>query len=156
MNLPGFGGIAAVVAGEGAPLLRVHSINAWASAAEMLPLQLHFSHSRPMLTPDLPGCGLSNRPDTGYSPRLMTHAGHACAAPVDTVALSLRCARLVRAAAARTADHHSLSRISPTGFSGRRSWRGAPGRTRQVPAVLRLLRGRAGGLRCFAGLPGRA
>ncbi len=161
LHLPGFGQVTATVSGQGAPLLLLHSINAAASAAEMLPLHLHFSQGRTVLTPDLPGYGLSDRPDTPYSPRLMTDALHACTAllrqrcggaAVDAVAVSLGCEFLARAAAERPADYRSLSLISPTGFSGRRSWRGAPGSTREVPGMLRLLRGPGWGAALFRGL----
>ena len=161
LPLPGFGRVAAVVAGLGAPLLLLHSINASASAAEMLPLHAHFSHGRTVLSPDLPGYGLSDRPDVAYTPRLMTDALHAFTAQlrqrcggaqVDAVALSLGCEYLARAAAERPADYRSVSLISPTGFTGRRSWRGAPGSTREVPGMMRLLRGPGWGAALFRGL----
>ena len=161
LQLPGFGRIAAVLAGQGAPLLLVHSINASASAAEMLPLHTHFSHSRTVLSPDLPGYGLSDRPDVAYTPRLMTDALHVCTAwlrqhcggaPVDAVALSLGCEFLARAAAERPGAHRSLSLISPTGFNGRRVWRRAPGSTREVPGMLAALRGPGWGGAVFRGL----
>jgi pimeloyl-ACP methyl ester carboxylesterase len=161
LQLPGFGRMAGVLAGQGPPLLLVHSINASASAAEMRPLHTHFSHSRTVLSPDLPGYGLSDRPDVPYSPRLMTDALHACTAwlrqhcggaPVDALALSLGCEFLARAAAERPADYRSLSLVSPTGFTGRRVWRAAPGSTREVRGMLALLRGPGWGGALFRGL----
>ena len=43
---PGTGRLSAYVAGEGVPLLLVHSINAAASAAEMRPLHEHYRATR--------------------------------------------------------------------------------------------------------------
>ena len=161
LQLPGFGRMGAVVAGQGAPLLLVHSVNAAATAAEVRPLHTHFSASRTVLSLDLPGYGLSDRPDTAYSPRLMTDALHAATAwlrqrcggaPVDALALSLGCEFLARAAAEQPADYRSLALVSPTGFMGSRVWRGAPGSTRAVPGMLKLLRGPGWGGALFRGL----
>ncbi len=159
--LPGFGRVAAFLAGQGAPLLLVHSVNAAASAAEVRPLHEHFRASRTVLSIDLPGYGLSDRPDVAYTPRLMTDALHAAVAllrqrcggaPVDALALSLGCEFLARAAAERPGDFRSLALVSPTGFMGSKVWRGAPGSTRQVPGLLKVLRGPGWGGALFRSL----
>lgn len=161
LQLPGFGRVAAFVDGTGPPLLLLHSVNAAASAAEVRTLHTHFSASRTVLSPDLPGYGLSDRPDLAYRPRLMTDALHACTAwlrqrcggaPVDALALSLGCEFLARAAAERPADYRGLALVSPTGFMGSKVWRAAPGTTREVPGMLKLLRGPGWGGALFRGL----
>ena len=55
---------------EGAPLVLLHSINAVPSAMEMRPLFEHYRDKRPVWVPDLPGFGLSDRPDVAYNPSL--------------------------------------------------------------------------------------
>lgn len=161
IQMPGFGRVAAYLAGQGAPLLLVHSVNAAASAAEVRPLHEHFRASRTVLSIDLPGYGLSDRPDVAYTPRLMTDALHAAVAllrqrcggaPVAALALSLGCEFLARAAAERPADYAHLALVSPTGFMGSKVWRGAPGSTRQVPGLLKILRGPGWGAALFRGL----
>ena len=62
------------MAGQGPPLLLVHSINAAASAAELRPLHEHYRASRTVFTIDLPGYGFSERSDRAYTPALMTDA----------------------------------------------------------------------------------
>ena len=52
---------------EGAPLVLLHSINAAPSAMEMRPLFEHYRDKRPVWVPDLPGFGISDRPDVAYS-----------------------------------------------------------------------------------------
>ena len=161
LQLPGFGQVVACVAGQGAPLLLLHSVNAAASAAEVRTLHEHFRHSRTVLSIDLPGYGLSDRPDAAYTPRLMTDALHVATAwlrqrcggaPVDALALSLGCEFLARAAVEQPAAYRSLALVSPTGFMGTRVWRGAPGSTRAVPGLLKVLRGPGWGGALFRGL----
>ena len=143
------------------PLLLVHSINASASAAEVAPLFEHFKTSRPVLALDLPGYGFSDRADRPYTPRLMTDALHAAVlqmqarfgpGPVDAMAVSLGCEYLARAAAEQPAHYRRLALVSPTGFSGKRAWRGPPGSTRAVPGMLKVLRGPGWGGALFRGL----
>ena len=144
------GRLSAYVAGQGPPLLLVHSVNAAASAAEVRPLHEHYRASRTVFSIDLPGYGFSDRSDRPYTPRLMTDALHAIvaeihrrcgSAPVDGLALSLACEFLARAAVERPADYRRLALVSPTGFRGSRAWRAAPGSTRGLPWLHRLLRG---------------
>lgn len=144
------GRLSAYVAGDGPPLLLIHSINATASAAEMRPLHEHYRATRTVFSIDLPGYGFSDRSDRDYTPRLMTDAIHAATdqvrvrcgtAPIDALALSLSCEFLARAAVEAPAPYRSVSLVSPTGFRGLRSWRGAPGSTRGKPWLYRALRG---------------
>lgn len=133
------GRLSAYVAGSGPPMLLVHSINASASAAEMLPLHEHYLHTRTVFSLDLPGYGFSERSDRDYTPRLMTDAIHAVVEQIrlrcgprtiDALALSLSCEYLARAAVETPARFRSSALVSPTGFTGLRSWRGPPGSTR--------------------------
>ena len=155
------GRLSAYVSGRGPPLLLVHSVNAAASAAEVRPLHEHYRRSRTVFSLDLPGYGHSERSDRAYTPRLMTDALHATVAqihqrcgpaPVDALALSLASEFVARAAVERPADYRSLALVSPTGFMGRRVWRGAPGSTRRVPGMMTLLRGPGWGGALFRGL----
>ncbi len=155
------GRLSAVVAGQGPPLLLVHSVNAAASVAEMRPLHQHGLATHTVFSIDLPGFGESQRGDRPYTPRLMTDALHAALAlirtrcgalPVQAVALSLGCEFLARAAAEAPDAFCSLALVSPTGFNGRKTWRGAPGSTRAVPGLLGVLRGPGWGGALFRGL----
>ena len=160
-ELSGFGRVVAYRAGQGPPLLLVHSVNAAASAAEVRPLHGHYSAGRTVFSIDLPGYGLSDRPDVDYTPRLMTDALHALvtqirqrcgAAPIDALALSLASEFLARAAVERPSDFRSLALVSPTGFRGTSTWRAAPLSTRRVPGLLGLLHGPGWGGALFRGL----
>ena len=146
------GRLSAYVAGEGPPLLLLHSVNAAASAAEVRPLHEHYRATRTVFSLDLPGYGFSDRVDRSYGPRLMTNAVHdmverirqLCGpVPVDALAVSLSSEFLARAASESPGLYRSVSLVSPTGFQGLRPWRGAPGTTRGSPRVYRALRGPA-------------
>ena len=143
-----FDGKACFVAGQGPPLLLVHSVNAAASAAEVRPLYDHCRKLRTVFAIELPGFGQSDRSDRPYTPRLMTDALHDVAAqirkrcgsaPLDAMALSLSCEFLARAAMEQPARWGRLALVSPTGFKGQRTWRGAPGSTRAMPGLHRAL-----------------
>ncbi len=142
------GGIACWTAGSGPPLLLVHSVNATASAAEVRPLFEHARRSRTVFAIELPGYGHSDRSDRDYTPRVMTDALHAVAArirqrcgpgPIDALAVSLTCEYLARAAVEQPQHWRRLALVSPTGFNGRKVRRAAPGSTRVVPWLYRLL-----------------
>ena len=144
------GRLSAYTAGQGPPLLLVHSVNAAASAAEVRPLFEHFRASRTVYAIDLPGYGFSDRPDVDYTPRLMTGALHAMSdaiaqrhrgAPLDAMALSLSCEFLARAATESPGRYRSLALVSPTGLRGARALRKPPGETLAMPWMLALLRG---------------
>lgn len=150
----GAGRLSAYVAGQGPALLLVHSINAAASAAEVRPLHERYAATRTVFSIDLPGYGFADRSNREYTPRLMTDALHAVVeqihvrcgpAPIDALALSLSSEYLARAAAEAPACYRSVALVSPTGFSGSRSWREAPGTTRGLPWLYRALRGPGAG-----------
>ena len=155
------GRISAYVAGQGPPLLLVHSVNAAACAAEVLPLYEHYRQTRTVFAIDLPGYGFSERSDRAYTPRLMTDALHAMAAqvqkrcgsvPIDALALSLACEFLARAGVEAPATWRSLALVSPTGFSGKRKRRAPAGSTLGMPWLHKLLRGPGWGGALFRGL----
>ena len=143
-----FDGLVCYIAGNGPPLLLVHSINAAPSAAEVRPLFDHYRRTHTVFAPDLPGFGASPRPDRAYTPRLMTDALQAVAAqirlrcgqvPIDALATSLSCEFLARAAMEWPAAWGRLALVSPSGLDGKRARRGAPGSTRAVPGLHALL-----------------
>jgi pimeloyl-ACP methyl ester carboxylesterase len=137
-----FDGIGCYVAGQGPPLLLVHSVNAAASVAEVAPLFDHYRAARTVFALDLPGFGFSDRSDRPYTPRLMTDALHAVAtqiqkrcgpAPLDALAVSLGCEFLARAAAEQPGLWGRLALVSPTGFRGQQPYRAPAGSTRAMP-----------------------
>lgn len=139
-----FDGVHCFVAGQGPPLLLVHSINAAASSHEVKPLFDHWQATRTVFAPDLPGFGASERHDAAYTPRLYTDTLHALVqqvqarcgpAPVDALAVSLGCEFLARAAAERPATFGRLALVSPTGLNGTTPRRGPAGATRAVPGL---------------------
>lgn len=142
-----FGDLSCYVAGQGTPLLLVHSMNATGSAAEMRPLLNHWRATRTVFAIDLPGFGLSDRSDRPCNARLMTDALHAMAqqihsrcgaAPIDALALSTGCEFLARAASERPAAWGRLALVSPTGLGDGKPRRGAPGSTRGLRWLHRL------------------
>ena len=155
------GRLSLYAAGQGPPLLLVHSINASASAAEVRPLHEHYRATRSVFSIDLPGYGFSDRSDRAYTPRLMTDALHAtleqirsrCGpGPVDALAVSLSCEYLARAASEAPAALRSLALVSPTGFNGGRARRGPAGSTLALPWLHRAVRGPGWGPALFRGL----
>ncbi len=143
LRLPGVGRVSYYQAGigSGTPLLLVHSINAAPSAFEMRPLFEHYRGSRPVLAPDLPGFGFSERSDRRYSPELFQEAlkgllREVIREPADVVAFSLSAE--FAAAVAQSAPEliRSLVLISPTGFSTRTMPGGTTGE--RVHGVLSL------------------
>ncbi|CAN5305163.1 alpha/beta fold hydrolase [soil metagenome] len=148
------GQLSVYVEGVGPPLLLIHSINASGSAAEMRPLHEHYRASHTVYSVDLPGFGFSDRSNRVYTPRLMTDAVHAFTAwvqtrhvpaPIDALALSLSSEYLARAASEEADKYRSVALVSPTGFSGMKSWRRAPGSTRGLPWLYKTLRGPGSG-----------
>ncbi len=136
------------VAGDGPPVLLVHSINAAAGAHEMRPLTERLAATHTVYVPDLPGFGASERRDVAYSPRLYTDALHAVTdtirarhgtAPLPALALSLGCEFLARAAGERPAVYARLALVSPTGLMGTTARRGPAGASRAVPGLHAVL-----------------
>ena len=108
---------------EGTPLVLLHSINAVPSAMELRPLFEHYRDKRPVWVPDLPGFGLSDRPDVAYSPSLyarwLAEWLDSLDQPADVVALSLTGEFMARAILEQGVKVRSLSLISPTGVGVR-------------------------------------
>lgn len=134
------------VAGDGAPLVLFHSINAAGSAAEVKPIFEHYRGGRRVFAPDLPGFGFADRSDRDYSVRLYTDAVHDMIdeidgdAPVDAMALSLTSEFLARAAAERPERFRSLTFVTPTGFrKGSDALREPEGETREMAWLYKLL-----------------
>lgn len=133
------------VAGSGAPLLLVHSVNAAANAYEVRPLFEHYRASRRVYALDLPGFGFSRRGDREYTPRLMTDAIHDVldeialerGGPVDALALSLGGEFLARAASERPERFGSVALVTPTGFGKSEQFYGRLGSTRGSAALKR-------------------
>ena len=149
------------MAGEGPPLLLIHSVNAAASAAEVRPLHDHFERTRTVFSIDLPGYGLSDRSDRAYTPRVMTDALHAATAlirqrtgaqAVDALAVSLSSEFLARAATEAPAHYRSVALVSPTGLGRKDKRRGPEGSTLAMPWLLSALRGPGWGGLLFKGL----
>ena len=106
----------------GRPVVFIHSINAAGSSYELKPLFDYFRGKRPLYALDLPGFGLSERSGRVYSPRLYEDAivdflSSQVGGAADIVALSLGCEFAARAALARPDLVHSITMISPSGFS---------------------------------------
>lgn len=127
------------VAGDGPPLLLLHSINATSSAFEVRPIFEHYRHTRRVFAPDLPGFGFSDRSDRDYSVRLYTDAVHDMLdlvgddEPVDVLALSLSSEFVARAAVERPERIRRLMLVTPTGFNrGAHKMRAPAGETREV------------------------
>jgi pimeloyl-ACP methyl ester carboxylesterase len=126
IRIPDFGQVSYYSAGpgQGRPLVLIHSINAAPSAYEMKPLFDRYRSERPVLAPDLPGFGFSDRPDIHYTPDVFVKAlaeflRRVVVAPADLVALSLGCEFAARLAAELPEQVNSLVLLSPTGFSTR-------------------------------------
>jgi pimeloyl-ACP methyl ester carboxylesterase len=137
------------VAGFGAPVLLVHSINAAASAYEVGPIFEHLRHKHSVYAVDLPGFGFSDRSDRRYDVSLFVSAvddmldvieRDVGATPVDALAISLGAEFLARAAVSSPHRFRSLALVTPTGFnSGADRLRDAPGSTREVPGLHAVL-----------------
>ncbi|MFK7888072.1 MAG: alpha/beta fold hydrolase [Gammaproteobacteria bacterium] len=131
------------VAGEGAPLLLIHSINAAGSVYEVKPIFEHYRRTRRVYALDLPGFGFSERSARRYDVALYTSALDAMfevmnvdndGQSVDALALSLSSEFLARVASnARHEALRSLALITPTGFNrGADQMREAQGSTREM------------------------
>lgn len=137
------------VAGEGAPLLLIHSINAAGSAYEIRPIFEHARRSRRVYAPDLPGFGFSERSRRPYEVPLYVAAIRHCLdiiaadagdEPVDALALSLSSEFLARAATRAPERFRSLTLVTPTGFrAGSSALRAPEGQTRELPGLHAVL-----------------
>lgn len=143
------GRVSTYVAGEGRPMVLVHSINAAGSAYEMRPLFERLRDRRRVLAPDLPGFGFSDRSVRSYDVRLFVDAvldvidladELSPGVEVDLVALSLAGEFAARAATERAERIRSLTLINPTGFDRNADRLREPGATRELPGFLSVLR----------------
>ncbi|RYY81553.1 MAG: alpha/beta hydrolase, partial [Comamonadaceae bacterium] len=153
--------VAGYVAGNGPPMLLVHSVNAAASAAEVRPLFEHYAATHTVFAIDLPGFGLSDRTPRHYVPRLMTDAvldalaaveAKVGAQPVHVLGLSLACEFVVRAALEAPQRVRSLALVSPTGLASGPARRGRTGHHLGMPWLLRGLRAIGSGRPVYRGL----
>lgn len=138
----GDGELGYYVAGEGSPLLLIHSINAAGSAYEIKPIFDRFAATRRVYAPDLPGFGISDRSRRDYTVALYVDAirsvldeiaADSGEQPVDALALSLSSEFLARAARDEPSRFRSLALVTPTGFrKGSDSLRDADGSTREI------------------------
>jgi pimeloyl-ACP methyl ester carboxylesterase len=143
------GRLALYEAGSGAPVLLIHSINATASAYEVRPLFERLSATHRVFAIDLPGYGGSQRGDRRYDIALFTAAiedaldaiGESCGdAPVNLLAVSLSSEFAARAAVRHPQRIRTLTLVTPTGLDRRSAaLDGAPGQSREVPGVHRVL-----------------
>jgi pimeloyl-ACP methyl ester carboxylesterase len=133
------------VAGEGAPLLLVHSVNAAASAYELHTVFEHARRSRRVYALDLPGFGTAAREPRRYDIGLyvravvetIDHIHAECGStPFDAMALSLGCEFLAAASATRPGRLRTLALVTPTGFDARSAQRTARARgSLEVPGL---------------------
>ena len=133
------------VAGDGPPMLLLHSINAAASAYEVKPVFEHVRARHRVYAPDLPGFGFSDRSSRDYNIRLYVDAVHDMldeiaaengAAPVDALAVSLASEFLARAAVESPERFRTLTLVTPTGFArGSSRLRGDPAGSREIPGL---------------------
>lgn len=142
------GRLSCFVAGEGPPLLLVHSVNAAASAYEVRPIFDRMQATHRVYAVDLPGFGFSDRRPRDYNIRLFTDAVHdmlnliaadAGAWPVDALAISLGSEFLARAVTEAPERFRSLTFVTPTGFSKKAADDASSGATREIPGLLRFL-----------------
>jgi pimeloyl-ACP methyl ester carboxylesterase len=133
------------VAGAGAPMLLLHSINAAASVREVQPAFEHALRAHRVYAPDLPGYGFSDRSDRTYDVNLFCDAirdmleviaSEHGEAKVDALGLSLSAEFLARVARDTPGRFRSLTLVTPTGFQrGYDRMRKPPGTHREVPGV---------------------
>jgi pimeloyl-ACP methyl ester carboxylesterase len=132
-------------AGEGPPLLLIHSVNAAASAYEVGPLFAPLASIRRVYAVDLPGFGLSDRSDRSYDIDLYLNAvrdmldvigGDAPGQRIDALAISLSSEFLARISLEAPDRFRTVTFVTPTGFDKRSAtFDGAPGSTREIPGL---------------------
>lgn len=143
------GRMSLLTAGEGAPLLLVHSLNAAASGYEVRPIFDHARDHRQVFALDLPGFGRSARGRAPYSIAFYVSAllraadevrSRSGSPAIDALGLSLSCEFLGRAALERPDLFRSLVFVTPTGFEkGSEKRRAEPGQPLGSPTLERAL-----------------
>jgi len=137
------GALSYYVAGDGPPLLLIHSINAAASAYEVKPVFEAMAATHRVYAPDLPGYGHSDRSDRPYTVPLFCaavadmvdrigqeHPGR----PLDALAVSLSAEFLARVAVDQPDRFRTLTLVTPTGFNRGADRLRRPG-TREIRAM---------------------
>jgi pimeloyl-ACP methyl ester carboxylesterase len=137
------GRISYYCAGQGEPLLLIHSINAAASAYEVRPVFEHLRARYRVYAPDLPGFGFSDRSARDYTVRLYVDAVHdmlrviedeSGGEPIGALAVSLSSEFLARTVTEVPGRFRSLTLVTPTGFS--RGYRAIQGEgSREIPGM---------------------
>ncbi len=136
------GPLAYYVAGEGPPMLLLHSINAAASAIEMKPIHERLKKRFRIYTPDLPGFGHSDRSKRRYDIALFTAAVRDMMGliaeehgdtPIHGVGMSLSSEFLTRAAVEAQHRFATLTLITPTGLTKSSDTLRQVGETREIP-----------------------
>ena len=133
------------VAGDGPPLLLVHSINAAASSYEVKPVFDRLRAERRVYAPDLPGFGGSDRSQRRYDVACFVDAirdmldvieHQSGQERVSALGLSLSAEFVARAAVDAAARFRSLALVTPTGFNrGAERLTGPPNATREMPLL---------------------
>src|SRR5919197_2508901 len=118
-----FGDVTVYEAGEPSnpPLLLLHGHNAAASAAEMREPFARFADRFHVYAPDLPGYGLSDRPDIEYNPQVYIEfiediLREVVQQPATVIASSLTTAYAIEAARANPEWVTALVLVCPTGL----------------------------------------
>jgi pimeloyl-ACP methyl ester carboxylesterase len=117
-------GIFSTELGAGPPVVLVHGVYAGASSFEYRKLFPLLAANHRVIAFDLLGCGLSDRPNLGYSADLFTEqvidavADTGGSEPVTVVGSSLGAAFAIRAAARSTQGIANIVAICPTGLGG--------------------------------------
>jgi pimeloyl-ACP methyl ester carboxylesterase len=117
-------GIFSTELGTGSPIVLVHGVYAGASSFEYRKLFPLLAEQHRVIAFDLLGCGLSDRPNLGYSADLFTEqvidavADAGGSEPVTIVGSSLGAAFAIRAAARSTQRIANIVAICPTGLGG--------------------------------------
>ena len=117
-------GVFATELGSGSPVMLVHGVYAGASSFEYRKLFPLLAQQHRVIAFDLLGCGLSDRPNLGYSADLFTEqiidafAEFSPDEPVTLIGSSLGAAFAIRTAARTTGRVARLVTICPTGLGG--------------------------------------
>ena len=159
------GRVSYYVAGNGQPVLLVHSVNAAASAYEMRPIFERVRDAKRVYAMDLPGFGFSDRAHRRYDVRLFVDAIHdmleviaeeVTDTPVHVTALSLASEFAARAATEQPGRFRTLSLITPTGFNRGSDHLRQLGATREVMGFSRLFEGKPWSRTLYGWLTSRA
>ncbi|HEV8021430.1 MAG TPA: alpha/beta fold hydrolase, partial [Candidatus Lustribacter sp.] len=117
-------GIFSTELGAGPPIVLVHGVYAGASSYEYRKLFSLLAERHRVVAFDLLGCGLSDRPNIGYSADLFTElvidalADAGGGEPVTVIGSSLGAAFAIRSAARSTLRVANVVAICPTGLGG--------------------------------------